>query len=214
MAELDGDVACFWKVALEHSEELIAKIREFVPTREAIEHLALSESQSVVDRGFRTLVLNRTRRGGILAKGAALARHGENGRGVSSRWYPETIVKRLRAISHYRDSLIFKETDGLTLLGESLSSSGTRTVVFADPPYTVGGKRAGTRLYNLNDIDHERLFALLANSKVDFLMTYDKSPEILRLVKSHDFRVAQVFMKNTHHASVSELLITRHPVFC
>ena len=214
MAELDNGVACFWKATLCHTQELVANVKAFVPTRDAIERLERWSPQTVVDRGFRTLVLNRTRRGGILAEGAALTRHGENGKGVASRWYPETIVKRLNAIARYRDSFVFREADGLTLLEEHLSLSGSRAVVFADPPYTVGGKRAGTRLYKLNYVDHGRLFFLLANSGADFLMTYDKSPEILNLVETHGFSVAQVLMKNTHHASVPELLITRTPVFC
>ena len=214
MVELDSDVACFWKAALEHNEDLIAKIKEFVPTRETVECLVLSECQNVVDRGFRTLVLNRTRRGGILAEGAALTRYGENGKGVASRWYPETMIKRLHAISNYRDRIAFHDADGLTLLEKTLCSSHLNTVVFADPPYNVGGKRAGTRLYKLNEIDHQRLFELLSDSNSDFLMTYDKSPEILHLVEDYGFSVAQVLMKNTHHANVPELLITRTPVFC
>ncbi len=214
MAELDNDVASFWEATLDHSEALISMVKEFVPSRDAIEDIEASSPQTIAAKGFRTLVLNRTRRGGILAEGAALNRHGENGKGVTSRWYPETIIKRLHAISHYRDRIIFHESDGLALLEDSLSSSDGSTVVFADPPYNAGGKRAGTRLYRFNEIDHHRLFELLSLGNAHFLMTYDKSPEILRLVKAHGFSVAQVLMKNTHHANVPELLITRSPIFC
>lgn len=214
MAELDNDVASFWEATLDHSEALISMVREFVPTRNSILDIELSLPRTILSRAFRTLVLNRTRRGGILAEGAALNRYGENGKGVTSRWYPETIIKRLKAISQYRNRLIFHEADGLALLENSLSSSDGSTVVFADPPYSAGGKRAGTRLYRFNEIDHQRLFELLSGSDADFLMTYDKSPEILGLVSAHGFSVAQVLMKNTHHASVPELLITRSPIFC
>jgi DNA adenine methylase len=213
MAEIDRDVAAFWKAVIHHNEELRARVREFQPTRESVNRLAGETPSTVVDWGFRTLVLNRTRRGGILANGAALNKTGENGKGLASRWYPETTIKRLAAISRYADRIEFQETDGLKLLEERLLNAGGDTVVFADPPYTAGGKRAGARLYNSNHVDHQRLFSLLSNSGVEFLMTYDKSPEILSLIREHGFKAVQVLMRNTHHAKVPELVITRGPVF-
>ena len=90
MVELDSDVAAFWKAALCYSDELIARIRNFTPTRESVEQLVKhtpdTDTDTVAGRGFRTLVLNRTRRGGILAAGASLTRTGENGKGIASRW--------------------------------------------------------------------------------------------------------------------------------
>ena len=214
MAEIDREVAAFWKAALEHSDALIAEIRQFSPTRRQIEEIAEQSPTGVLERGFRALALNRTRRGGILAAGASLSRSGENGKGLASRWYPETLAKRLYAIAEYAGQIEFHETDGMELL-EGMVSSYVKgeTVVFADPPYTAGGKRAGSRLYNHNVIDHQRLFALLADSEVNFLMTYDESPEIVALVAKHRFSVVRVIMKNTHHAHLSELVITPQPVF-
>ena len=214
MAEIDPDVAAFWQAALCHNEELIAKIRQFIPTREAIEFLAGQTSTAVVDRGFRALVLNRTRRGGILADGASLIRSGENGNGLASRWYPDTLASRLSAIREYAGRIDFHHTDGIALLEERLASASTsRSAVFADPPYTIGGKQAGRRLYNHNDIDHPRLFSILAESGTDFLMTYDESVEILELVAKHDFHAVRMVMKNTHNHRLAELAITRRPVF-
>ena len=213
MAEIDRDVAAFWKAAIHYNEELRTRVGEFELTRDAVNRLALETPATFVDWGFRTLVLNRTRRGGILANGAALNKNGENGKGLASRWYPETIIKRLAAISEYANRIEFQETDGLQLLEERLRDAGSDTVVFADPPYTAGGKKAGSRLYNSNHVDHQRLFSLLAGSGVEFLMTYDKSPEILALIREYGLHAVQVLMKNTHHARVPELVITKRPVF-
>ena len=214
MAELDPDVAAFWKAALNQNDELSAKIRQFDPTRSNIEQLTRQIPHTILERGFRSLVLNRTRRGGILAKGAALNRFGENGKGVASRWYPHTIARRLQAISMVSNRIDFCETDGIRLLDEYLSlNSKPKIAVFADPPYNAGGKRAGRRLYSQNSIDHSRLFAILANRGTDFLMTYDESPQILNLIKQHQFHAVRVVMKNTHHAKVSELVISAKPVF-
>ena len=213
MAELDRDVAAFWHATLRFAPEMKKRVLGFEPTRDAVNALATSRPRDVTEQGFRTLVLNRTRRGGILAPGASLNRKGENGKGVASRWYPETLAKRLEDISNYSQYIGFCETDGLQLLEFVLEESGSRTVAFVDPPYTAGGKRAGKRLYVHNQLDHERLFQILADSTTNFLMTYDYASEIVDLIEKHDFDVVQVAMKNTHHDKVPELLITRSPVF-
>ena len=211
VAELDPDVAAFWKAALHHGPELCELIRAFEPTREAVESLAHAEPDEPVERGFRTLVLNRTRRGGILAPGASLSRAGESGKGLASRWYPETIVSRLQRISAHADRIDFRETDGMRLLEEFAGTPDS--VVFADPPYSAGGKRAGRRLYTHFEIDHPRLFQLLADAAPEFMLTYDHAPEIADLVHRHGFHAVQVTMKNTHHDRIGELVITRRPFF-
>ena len=63
-------------------------------------------------------------------------------------------------------------------------------MVFLDPPYTAAGvKRAGTRLYiyTRSNIDHARLFALMAERDANFLMAYDAAPEIVTLVRFYGF---------------------------
>lgn len=212
MAEIDQDVAAFWKAVLHHGPELRERIDHFELSYAKVSDLEVEPDRNdVVSTGFRTLVLNRTRRGGILAPGASLIRFGENGKGVASRWYPDTLIARLKAIEKYADRISFDETDGMDILEKYIGGKGV--VVFADPPYTAGGKRAGSRLYKHSDIDHDRLFKLLANSGVEFLMTYDESPEIIELIKKYDFHAVTVVMKNTHHARISELVITNRSVF-
>ncbi len=208
LAELDHDVAAFWHAALRQGRELCDLIYRFEPTRQDVEALAQTEPEQQLERGFRTLVLNRTRRGGILAAGASLSRNGENGKGVASRWYPQTLVSRLRQVSAYADRIDFRETDGMRLLEEHAGTPGS--VVFADPPYTAGGKRAGKRLYSHHQIDHPGLFQILSDTRADFMLTYDHAPEIAALIRHHRFHAVQVTMKNTHHARLPELLVTRY----
>ena len=213
MAELDHDVAAFWHAALRHGPELCEKVRRFKPTREAVDRLSRRRPADVLEHGFRTLVLNRTRRGGILAPGATLSRVGENGKGVASRWYPDTLVKRLQKIAECADRISFCETDGMRFLEAFLENCQRDTAVFVDPPYTAGGKRAGRRLYAHAELDHARLFEMLAESRLNFLMTYDRSAEILSLIREHGFHAVQVVMKNTHHDLIPELVITPKPEF-
>ena len=217
MVELDQDVAAFWDAALHHTAQLVKQIDNFTPTREDIYLLENQPSKTVVERGFQTLVLNRTRRGGILAKGAALTRAGENGKGVTSRWYPRTIKQRLMNIARYADRIEFIEADGIAVLEGLLADSlPPGTAVFVDPPYTVEGKQAGKRLYTHNYIDHAYLFDILGRIAArggEVLATYDESPEILDLIARHGFHAVRVVMKNTHHNQISELVITNRRVF-
>lgn len=81
---------------------------------------------------------------------------------------------------------------------------------FIDPPYTAGGKSAGSRLYTHSIIDHDRLFAACAELQGDFLMTYDNADEVVSLARKYDFETRPVAMKNTHHAEMKELLIGRN----
>ena len=83
-------------------------------------------------------------------------------------------------------------------------------VFFADPPYTAGGKRAGSRLYPHADLDHERLFQLSAKVAGDVLLTYDNSEEVRWLARRYGFLYHLIAMKNTHNAPISELLIGRN----
>ena len=214
MVEIDRDVAAFWRSAFESAATLREWICEFEPTIEHLRELEQSLPATVIEHGFRTLVLNRTRRGGILARGASFCRDGENGKGVSSRWYPETLATRLDVIQDYADRVTFVEGDGMKLLPHLLRGWGREAAVFLDPPYTAsGGKQAGSRLYEHCNVDHAALFALLAEHDCNFLMTYDAAPEIVELVYQHGFHAASLSMKNGHHNHLPELVITPERLF-
>ncbi len=212
LVEMDRDVAAFWHSALRHGNELAERVLALEMTTESVRSVESTPPSDVLDHAFRTLVLNRTRRGGILAPGASLTKNGENGNGVGSRWYPDTLTRRLKAISAYRDRIAFYEGDGVAFL-ESMANA-TEGCWFIDPPYTAsGGKRAGSRLYACSDVPHGRIFEALAESTADFLMTYDCSEEIQALAAKHRFSVATVEMKNGHHARIPEMIITRRNLF-
>ena len=212
MLEVDRDVAAFWHAALGHGQALADRVVQFELTRAAVNKLTSHTPKDVLEHGFRTLVLNRTRRGGVLAPGAAFTKVGENGKGLGSRWYPETIAKRLQAIMRCNGQIGFLEGDAMTFL-EGLLHQQTGVAVFLDPPYTAGGKKAGKRLYAHHTIDHARLFELMDSSGADFLMTYDESPEIVDLIDKYGFHAVRVMMKNGHHNQIAELVITPRVVF-
>ena len=213
--ERDPDVAAFWRAALHHGSELAERVREFRLTPESIRELegATPHESSGSSRGFRTLVLNRTRRGGILAAGAASIRRGEDDKGIASRWYPDTLVSRLEAIRQHAGRIRFLERDSTAILDDLIKCEGADAAVFVDPPYTAGGRYAGRRLYTYNELDHESLFSMLADRRANVLMTYDASPEITKLIQRFSFHAVRVSMRTAHHYERTELVITRDRLF-
>ena len=151
---------------------------------------------------------NRTAHGGILAEGAGVLKHGENGKGIHSRWYPQTLAKRILNIELVAKRIEFIHGDAFEVLARCGKDSNA--VFFIDPPYTAGGKRAGSRLYNHCKIDPDRLFSCCEKLRGDFLMTYDNAEEVRVLAERHGFKTKPVAMKNTHHAEMNELLIGRN----
>ena len=208
LCEKDPDISNLWQCMLDGPEELARRVEGFVATPENISAVFPNTTASGMDAAFRTLLRNRVSRGGILAKGASVMKRGENGNGIVSRWYADTIAARIRAIGKYADRLDIFQGDGVGLV--KLCKDSEVVAFFIDPPYTAAGKRAGRRLYTYNEIDHEDLFESVARAKGVFMMTYDESPDVIEMARRRGFHLAKVPMKNTHHAVMYELLITSH----
>ncbi len=201
-SELDDRVAAVWQVVLNGQAEWLAKeIMDFDVTLENVRPALEKTAKTLREKAFQTILRNRVQRGGILAPGAGLVKTGENGRGLRSRWYPETLAKRIRDINAIKDRFTFVHGDAFKLIDEH--SQDKSAVFYVDPPYTI----AARRLYSAWQIDHERLFSAMARVKGDFLMSYDHTSEVLELAKRHGFETRGISMKNTHHAKMQELLI-------
>ena len=209
MVELDEQVAAVWQTVIQNGEGrwLADKIIGFDLTSESLVNELKRTAKSVRERAFQTILKNRTYRGGILALGSAPLKHGENGKGIKSRWYADTLKRRLLDIDTIREFITFIEGDGVEVMRLNTEEPGV--VFFIDPPYTAAGKRAGSRLYTHSELDHEGLFRIAANVNGDFLMTYDDTDSVRELARQHGFDTELVAMKNTHHTKMTELLIGR-----
>ncbi len=207
-SEIDPNVASVWTEILETSgEDLCDKILGFDMNFENARKVLAQQPQSNLDQAFQTIVRNRVNRGGILSKGASFVRSGENGRGLKSRWYPETLVRRIRNVAEWRDEIEFVQADWKLLV--DAYGCDPQSAFFIDPPYTAGGKNAGRRLYNRSSLDHVSVFESLSKVSGPVLMTYSDSPEVRELATSYDFRIYQVPMKSTHHAKLYELALVK-----
>jgi len=211
LGELDEDVAAVWQTIFRGRPSDVAwlcqQILEFDVNIDNVRDVLDGNPRSTRGRAFRTIVKNRMQRGGIMAAGAGLVKAGEAGRGLHSRWYPETLAKRIEVLHAIRDRVTFEQADAFEVVQRY--AGDVNAFFFIDPPYTAGGKRAGARLYTHNEIDHEGLFALIASVRGAAMLTYDDAPEVRSMATRHGFRIEPVPMKNTHHEVIRELLILK-----
>lgn len=205
MVELDEGVAAVWQVITEGDAQWLAdKIITFELTPDSARDAIAQGDRSIRQLAFATIVKNRVNRGGILADGASFVKHGENGKGIHSRWYPTTLKRRILEIDLVRGRINFIHGDGFEVCRENESRSDA--LFFIDPPYV----KAGRRLYRYSEMDHAALFEQASRLKGDFLMTYDNNLEIRQLAEKHGFEMRPIAMKTTHHAEKTELLIGRN----
>lgn len=211
LCELDPDVAAVWHVVFGRSDADACALFNLILSADLTESYARSiieaEPKALKARAFRTIVKNRVQRGGILAPGAGMIKTGEGGKGLLSRWYPETLVKRMTLLRSVKSRVDFVEGDAFDVIKSHAKDPSAAFLV--DPPYSLGGKSAGSRLYLHNVINHEKLFSDMSNVEGQFLMTYDNAPEVISLAETHGFVMAYVPMKNAHHTTMYELLIKK-----
>ncbi len=208
LVELDEDVAAVWEIVINgNARSLADRIVAFDLTLVSVSEELSKSPTDLEDRAFQIILRNRISRGGILAPGAGILRQGENGRGIKSRWYPETLRKRILQVAEMRERITFIHGDGLDVLRENAQRADV--VFFIDPPYTAGDKKPGRRLYTHHELDHDELFRVASTLIGDFLMTYSNDERVRRLALRHNFDVREIAMRNSHHIKKTELLIGR-----
>ena len=209
MVEMDDEVAAVWEAIMDgHAEWLADRILHFDLTHEHLANELKIQSTDNKQRAFQTLLKNRTLHGGILAEGSGLLKNGENGKGIKSRWYPQTLAKRILNLDTIREKMTFLKSDALEILPNY--AQNRQAVFFIDPPYTAGGKKAGKRLYRHCNLNHEQLFQIAETLQGDFIMTYDHAEEVKNLARNHNFQMRLIPMNNTHHAQIFELVIGKN----
>ena len=204
MTELDEDVAAVWETIFSEKDYdwLSNKILNFIVTPENINEVELHANEGTKERAFSTIVRNRTNHGGILAKGSGKIKTGEGGKGLSSRWYPETLVRRITEANKLRDKIQFINEDAFNIMRQQQNNSNA--YFFIDPPYTI----AGRRLYNLFDVDHRQIFEIIAKLQGHFLLTYDDTTEIRNFAEEFSLSYKTIPMQTTHLIKKEELLIS------
>ncbi len=117
LIELDSDVGSVWKAILsDEGDRLADRVVSFRMTSENVQGALKASTRSLLDKAFAVILRNRIQRGGILAAGAGIMKRGENGKGLSSRWYPRTLQKRILAIRTLKEKMSFIHGDGVEFM--------------------------------------------------------------------------------------------------
>jgi DNA adenine methylase len=204
LVELDDDVAAVWKVIFGgQAREIAEAVSTFEMSRENVEKALAEAPKTMLERAFVTILRNRVQHSGILAPGASLMKRGENGKGLLSRWYADTLRKRILALGDIRDRVTFIHGDGIAYLRNTAHRNDV--TFFVDPPYTVAGKR----LYTHSDVDHDDIIHVASMAKGSVLVTYDDAQPIRELAARHGLPTGTIPMQNKRHAIQYELLIGR-----
>lgn len=204
LIEIDPDVAAVWETVLNgHARNLANRILSFRVSKRSVNAVLAKQYDSSLSRAFATILKNRVRRGGILADGASLLKRGENDKGLKSRWYPETLQRRIETVSQHGKKITFLQGDGVSFIRSHCRDR--HLAFFIDPPYTV----AGRRLYAHSNLDHRELFETIASVRGNMLVTYDNCAPIRKLAREFGFQIKRVSMRTAHHSNRVELLIGR-----
>jgi len=203
MVEMDEEIAAVWEVILNGKNKWLAdKIYSYDLTHSNVKTELENPNKELQDIAFCTILKNRVFHGGILAKGSGMIKNGENGKGITSRWYPKTLRDRILAIGHVKEKINFISGDAFDVLAQNIDNK--QFYFFIDPPYTIAGKR----LYTYFDIDHEKLFDLTSQIKGKFMLTYDDTSEIRQLADKYSLNYRTIPMKTTLHYQKNELIIS------
>ena len=95
--------------------------------------------QSRRELAFQTVLKNRTAHGGILAAGAGVLKHGENGKGILSRWYPQTIAKRITNIEFVIKRLEFIHGNAFGTMTEYRKDEMSELLIDRNLDWVEGG---------------------------------------------------------------------------
>ena len=203
MVEMDEEISAVWEVILNGKNKWLAdKIYSYDLTHANVKAELENPNKELQDIAFCTILKNRVFHGGILAKGSGMIKNGENGKGITSRWYPKTLRDRILAIAYVKDKINFISGDAFQVLEENINNKNA--YFFIDPPYTIAGKR----LYTYFDIDHEKLFELTSQLKGKFMLTYDDTSAIRQLADKYKLVYRTIPMKTTLHYEKNEIIIS------
>lgn len=186
--DVDPAVYAFWRAAVDHGDELAARIRGTKPTlkewqrqRERYEQSKRDrQSVDVFDLGFAAFFLNRTNRSGIIT-GGPIGGHAQVSQwGIDARYNAEDLANRVLNVGANAGRIRVSNLDAAELLTRVVPTLGAKTLVYLDPPYyEKGASKLYANFYRAEE--HAEISRLVANLPRPWIVSYDDAPAIHRL---------------------------------
>lgn len=180
--DFDPAIYAFWVSATRHTQELIRMVREVPVTMDQWyrwrDVLRDGTQNTLLERGFATLFMNRTNRSGILKAGVIGGKGQLGAYRLDARYNKAQLIQRLEKIGEHADRISVYNEDAFLLLERARDFLPPNTLVYLDPPYYVKGQELYRNYYEHED--HDRLAGLLcsANCPFHWVVSYDGVDEI------------------------------------
>ena len=188
--DIDYCIFCFWKCAVNRSDEFCQRIVSCNITID--EHEKQKKiykdpyNYSEIDVAFATLFLNRTHRSGILNGGIIGGKSQEGKYKINCRFNKENIIERIKNIARYKDYITVTNLDAIDFISNQKEVLRKKCFFYIDPPYVVKGGDLYKNAFSI--ADHKKLAyainKILRNRK--WIITYD----------NHNL-IEQLYSKNT-----------------
>ena len=183
MNDLNGDVTNFFRVAKHRPAELAERFELECIHAERFRNLrAKPELEDEIDRALRFAYLVWYSFG---AKGQHFA--SSSGRCPKAKRPLDRVRALLQMTAQRLSAVLIEQKDFAEILPRYDS---TETFFYLDPPYVTF--QANGRYQPLTKDHRIKLFALLANLKGKFLMSFDDCAEIRALSRNHKFKMRNV----------------------
>ncbi|MTV49868.1 hypothetical protein GJ688_12885 [Heliobacillus mobilis] len=173
--DLDEEVAAFFVAMRDYPEQLCDLVLNTQPSVPLWRRIKAEELETDLEKGFRTLFLNRTTFSGILKGNPIGGIEQKSKYTIDCRWNPQALCQQIRRCS---EKLLGTNITALDFR-EIITAPGENVLLYLDPPYY----RKGNLLYRhgMSNEDHVRLAEILRDTPHSFFITYDDCPEIRTL---------------------------------
>lgn len=188
--DYDSRIFAFWWSMLNEPIRFLERLKNIPVTvqewrQQRTVYLNEGENERF-DVGFATFFLNRCNRSGIIGNGGVIGGLDQAGNyKIDARFNRDELARRIKRIQAYRDRIELSNLDAIDFL-TGLSSRpdiAPSLFVYLDPPYYAKGQQLYLNYYR--HADHEKLARyLLDDATFDWVLTYDKAPEIQSLYSS------------------------------
>ena len=203
--DADYNIYAFWFSVLNHSEEFIDLINR---TEINIENwyyfksiLNNQKEYDILTLGYATFYLNRCNHSGILNAGPIGGKTQKGKWKIYARFNKKELIKRIIKISNYKDRIFLTNSDALHLFP---SLKEKYFLIYFDPPYYKNGKELYLNYFS--DIEHEKLSSKINSLDNNWILTYDNTPEIIKLYESKRHRFFNLNYSANKHKLGKEII--------
>lgn len=205
--DINRSIHSFWRVVLDHSEELCRRIRDTPVTMKQWKrqrNVQTAESPSLLDLAFSTFFLNRTNRSGIIS-GGVIGGHNQTGTWkIDARYNKTSLIQRIEKIARHKSRIILTQIDAANYIRKILPEMGAGTFAFLDPPYYMKGEGLYENFYEHSD--HATIAELVAALKCPWIVSYDAVDPICRLYNHFDQITYRISYSAGNHCSGREVM--------